>query len=208
MDNFEIRAVIKYLQKKHLSPTEIHADLQNTLGESSPSYEVVKRWCREFKCGRESCEDAPRAGRPTTVTTQENVNKIHDMVMADRRLTIRHIRETTGLAYGTVQSILSNELEMSKVSARWVPRMLTIDQKRTRVTDSERLLLQYHLDPVDFWHGSSPWTKPGFIISILSPNVSLSSGSISVPLHPGNFELVHQRGRLWHQFSGMPREFC
>ena len=120
------------------------------MGESSPSYEVVKRWCREFKCGRESCEDAPRAGRPTTVTTQENVNKIHDMVTADRRLTIRHISETTGLAYGTVQSILSNELEMSKVSARWVPRMLTIDQKRTRVTDCERLLLQYHRDPVDF----------------------------------------------------------
>jgi [histone H3]-lysine36 N-dimethyltransferase SETMAR len=150
MEKNEVRAVIKYLLKKNLSPTEIHADLQHTLGQSAPSYDIVKRWCREFKCGRESCEDAHGGGAPTTATTQENVNKVHDLIMKDRRLTVRDLAETTGLSVGTTHAILTTCLDMRKISARWVPRMLTIDQKRIRVTHSERLLAQYQQNPKGF----------------------------------------------------------
>ena len=147
MENSEVRAVIKYFQMKNMSPTEIHTDLQNTLGESSPSYSAVKKWCREFKCRRQSCEDAPRRGRPVEVTTPENINKIHDLVMADRRCTIRHLEELTGMSSTRIQSILTKQLGLHKVSARWVPRMLTPDQKRIRVTSCEGLLARYRVNP-------------------------------------------------------------
>ena len=39
---------------------------------------------------------------------------------------------------------------MSKVSARWVPRMLTDGQKRSRVDISRYLLSRYEHDPGDF----------------------------------------------------------
>ena len=39
---------------------------------------------------------------------------------------------------------------MPKVSARWVPRMLTDDQERTRVDISRYLLSRYEDDPGDF----------------------------------------------------------
>ena len=39
---------------------------------------------------------------------------------------------------------------MSKVSARWVPRMLTDDQKRSRLDISRRLLSRYEDDTGDF----------------------------------------------------------
>ena len=39
---------------------------------------------------------------------------------------------------------------MSKVSASWVPRMLTDDQKRTRLDISMSLLSRYEDDPGNF----------------------------------------------------------
>ena len=39
---------------------------------------------------------------------------------------------------------------MSKVSARWVPRILTNDQKRTKLDTSRYLLSRYENDPTNF----------------------------------------------------------
>jgi hypothetical protein len=42
MEKVEIRAVIKYLCKKGISPKEIHEDFMDTLGKESPSYSTMK----------------------------------------------------------------------------------------------------------------------------------------------------------------------
>lgn len=150
MEKIEHRAVIKYLHKKGLTPKQIHEDMANTLGTSCPSYTMVKKWAGEFKRGRECIEDDIRSGRPATATTQENIDLIHDMVMADRRIKVREIVEAVGISYERVQNILTNELGMSKISARWVPRLLTVDQKRVRFQTSSDLLLHYEADPNNF----------------------------------------------------------
>ena len=54
------------------------------------------------------------------------------------------------ISFGAVKSILAGILGMSKVSARWVSRMLTDDQKRTQLDISRYLLSRYEDDPVDF----------------------------------------------------------
>ena len=51
----------------------------------------------------ESCDAAPRLGRPSTVTHDENVNKIHDLVIADRKQTVRKIAQYIEVSYGIVQ---------------------------------------------------------------------------------------------------------
>ena len=69
-NNIETRTVIKivfFLQGK--APKEIHAILTETLGEHAPSYATVKNWVAQFKRGDFSTCDAPRPGRPKTVTT-------------------------------------------------------------------------------------------------------------------------------------------
>jgi len=55
------------------------------------------------------------------------------MLKEDRRLTIRHIAETKDIHATTVYRIVSDDLGMKKVSARWVPRMLTDEQKQNLV---------------------------------------------------------------------------
>ncbi|CAK1591719.1 unnamed protein product [Parnassius mnemosyne] len=70
--------------------------------------------------------------------------------MADRKVTIRHVAEVTGISYGSVQRILANELHMKKVSARWVPRMLTDEQKKNRVDISRVNLEKFQADQEKF----------------------------------------------------------
>ena len=70
-NNIEIRAVIKFFFLQGKVPKEIHAILAETLGEHAPSYATVKNWVAQFKRGDFSSCDAPRLGRPKTVTTPE-----------------------------------------------------------------------------------------------------------------------------------------
>ena len=77
-NNMETRAVIKFflfLQGK--APEEIHAILKETLGEHALSYATVKNWVAQFKRGDFSTCDAPRPGRPKTVTTPVIIDQIH-----------------------------------------------------------------------------------------------------------------------------------
>jgi len=60
---------------------EIHAILKETLGEHAPSYATVKSWLAQFKRGDFSTCDAPRPGRPKTVTTPEIIDQIHELIL-------------------------------------------------------------------------------------------------------------------------------
>jgi len=67
---------------------------------------TVKNWFNEFQRGRTSVFDESRPGAPKTATTEDNVTKIHDLVLADRRLKIRKIAETVGMSKDRVGHIL------------------------------------------------------------------------------------------------------
>ena len=147
MDKIWHRDLIRYLQKKVITTREIHVDVVSTLGDDAPALSTVKKWAEELKRGRESLEDDPRSGRPSTATTQENIGRIHQMVMNDRRLTICHLANVMSISRERVENILHNELSMSKVSARWVPRLLIPDQKLTRLVMSEANLARFEANP-------------------------------------------------------------
>ena len=44
MEKTEYRAVIKYFVIKGMKATEIKDELQETLGESAPSFATISRW--------------------------------------------------------------------------------------------------------------------------------------------------------------------
>lgn len=150
MEKSEFRAVIKHLHLKGLKPKEIKAELDHVHGTSAPVFATVYNWVNEFKRGRTSTQDEPRSGRPVEVTTPEMIDKIHDMVLNDRRIKVREIVEATGVSQGTVFSILHEKLGVKKVSARWVPRLLSEENKRNRVVDSKAVLALYRRNPDEF----------------------------------------------------------
>ena len=150
MEKTEIGAIIKYLHLQGMTASEIHDDMLKTLAESAPSYATVTRWTREFKRGRDSVEDDPRSGRPPTATTQDKVDLALQMVMQDRRISCRQIAERLGISIEQADKILTQELGFSKVSARWVLRLLTPEQKRTRSTVSKGHLELFEADEDNF----------------------------------------------------------
>ena len=150
MEKIGHRYVIQYFYLKGLSPTSIKTELDSTLGESAPSFTTVKYWVAEFKRGRTSCQDEHRSGRPNEVTTPEMVKKIHKAVLDDRRLKVRELADIVGISKSAVHRVLSENLDMRKLCARWVPRLLTLDQKQCREDVSIECLAKFHSDKAEF----------------------------------------------------------
>src|SRR5436190_14865022 len=97
MDKIEYRAVIKYFLKGN-TPTQIKDELDSVYGDSAPSIITVKFWAAEFKRGRKSLGDDERSGRPKTATTDENIAKVHEMVLDDRRIKVREIAKVMNMS--------------------------------------------------------------------------------------------------------------
>jgi len=89
MEKEQYRSVIRFLFLEGKSRSEIKERLDAVYGDSSPSMATVKNWFNEFQRGHTSVFDEPHPGAPKTATTEDNVTKIHDLVLADRRLKIR-----------------------------------------------------------------------------------------------------------------------
>ncbi|XP_029657123.1 protein GVQW3-like [Octopus sinensis] len=121
-----------------------------TLTGNAPSYATVKRWVNEYHRSRESVEDDPRPGRPPTATTEDNIDLALGMILQDHRISCRQIAERLGVSNERADNIVEKELGFSKVSAMWVPRPLTPEQKRTRCTLSTRTLELFEADEENF----------------------------------------------------------
>ena len=146
----EYRAVIKFLVKEGSSAREITDRLAKVYQQDAPKYSTVAKWAAEFKRGRQSLEDDPRSGRPLEVTTPEVIRRVEDLVMADRRLKVKEVATEVGISEGSVFNILHDHLHLSKVSARWVPRNLQVQDRQQRMQLSSQLLELCRRDPEDF----------------------------------------------------------
>jgi hypothetical protein len=80
-----------------------------------------------------SYDDDEHTGRPASCTAPETVAQIQQLSRQDRRWTVRDVAEEVGVGYGTSQRVLTEELGMHRVAAKFVPRILTDDQKQQRV---------------------------------------------------------------------------
>ena len=148
---------------------EIHAILTKILGEHETSYAIVKNWVAQFKSGDFSTCDAPRPGRPKTVTTPEIIDQIHEIILEDRRISAKPIAEQLGISHERVGSIILEDLDMRKLSAKWVPKCPNADQKRQRCQSSEQLLECFRRHPNDFLSGAIGDNGRNLVISSLWP---------------------------------------
>jgi len=129
----EQRVCIKFCASLGKSATETLTVIQQAFGDQSLSRARVFQWHVRFKTGRTSVDDDQHTGKPTSCTTAEAVERIQELVRQDRRRTIHDIAEEVGIGHGTYQRILTEEMGMHLVAAKFVPRILTGDQKQQRV---------------------------------------------------------------------------
>jgi hypothetical protein len=107
--------------------------LVRVYGDAAVSRKAVYMWFERFRGGAESTEDEQRSGLLSTSTTDENVSKINEMIRANGRLKIREISTALNISFGSVQLVLTKNLNMRRVSAKFVPRLLSREQKNSPV---------------------------------------------------------------------------
>ena len=136
----EQRYAVKFCFKLGKSASETFELIKQAYGDDALSRTRVFEWYKMFKEGREVVEDEHRAGRPTTARTDGQVAKVKQVLDADRRSTIALISEETGLSVGTVHTIVTEDLAMRKVCAKMVPKVLSEEQKQSRVEISQEIV--------------------------------------------------------------------
>ena len=139
----QIRAYIKNRCFLGIGPKEIFHEICSIYGPCELSYASVTRWCKKFASGITSLQDAPCGHRKKTATGPQMVEKVREIVSADARFTVREIARKVGISIGAVHSILRKHLKMNKITARWIPHLLTEEQKRLRVKTAKSLLKMY-----------------------------------------------------------------
>uniref|UniRef100_A0A1I8GNL1 G_PROTEIN_RECEP_F3_4 domain-containing protein n=1 Tax=Macrostomum lignano TaxID=282301 RepID=A0A1I8GNL1_9PLAT len=137
---YDVRSIIKFSVLPGKSTPEIHQELVRVLGEAAPSIQTVRKWVREIQEGRDCMEDKERSGRPRTATTDSNADRVMASVSEDNRRTCSELEELLGIPHSTVHRILTENLGLQKLFAKWVPHLLTDEQMEERVVVSRDCL--------------------------------------------------------------------
>ncbi len=108
--------------------------LQEVYGDDSLSRSTCRRWYIRAVQGDKSAVDKPRPGRQPTAHNLANVRAVSEVLQEDRRATVCQVAVEVNLSQGSVHSILRHDLQMKKKAPKFVPRVLTQEQKDFRVS--------------------------------------------------------------------------
>ena len=114
--------------------------LQQAFGDKCKSCTQCFEWYIHFKTGRTSIDEDPRSGQSSTSTDDVHIDAARDLILQSRSFTIRETAEDVGISFGSCQAILTEKLNMHCIATKFVPGVLTEDQKANRVNISQELL--------------------------------------------------------------------
>ncbi|KAG5320519.1 SETMR methyltransferase, partial [Acromyrmex heyeri] len=96
-------------------------------GEATLDRSNVYRWYKMFSEGREDVNDEERAGRPSTSTTDENIDEVKKIVLANRRITVREVAEDLNIGRSlSNEGIKKVECVVQSISSTYVSYVTTM----------------------------------------------------------------------------------
>ena len=143
----EQRMCIKFCVRLCKTGRETFEMLKQAFGDVCMSRSRTFEWFGRLKNGRTSTANDDRSGRPSTATTPSKEEQVLAAVNQDRRRTIHDLCAEVGIGYGSCQRILTEQLNMHRIAAKFVPRVLTQDQKDIRVAICQELKETVISDP-------------------------------------------------------------
>ena len=90
-------------------------------------------WFGRFRNGRTSTANEDRSGRPRTATNPSKLEQVRATVNQDRRRTIHDLCVEVRIVYGSCRRILTEQLNIHRIVAKFVPRVLIQDRKNSGV---------------------------------------------------------------------------
>jgi len=111
----EQRLAIKFCFKAGKSATETLQMVNAAYGDQALSRSNVFRWYGRFRDGRENTEDGPISGRPTDCRNDNNVEKIFQLLLQTRHLSLRMLADEVNIGKGIVRKIVVEDLRKRKI---------------------------------------------------------------------------------------------
>ncbi|GFO31883.1 histone-lysine N-methyltransferase SETMAR [Plakobranchus ocellatus] len=133
-------------------------EIVENYGEHAMSMTQVYHWCSWFKDSRTSLQDEPRSGHPNTANNDWNTARVDELIKVDRRVKLKEISLKLDIPKTNVYEIVHDKLGYRKVSATWVPKTLSDEQKRQRV-EIYQILLHRSQQKVDMGPGGDHRTR-------------------------------------------------
>lgn len=137
------KIVIKYCADRGMTPIDTKREMERSTMCGNVSRTLVYRWHKRFSSGLTDVSE--KRGRPKK-KDDHIIQLVKDAVDTDRRQTVREIAVRVGISKSATQRTLSDELSMSRVCARWVPRLLTAEEMNRRVAASINFLARHRRD--------------------------------------------------------------
>jgi predicted XRE-type DNA-binding protein len=72
------------------------------------------------------------------MSSPEFTDQFHGLILEDSRISAKSISEQLGISRERVGTIMHEDLEKQKLSAKWVPKCLNADQKRQRSQSTDK----------------------------------------------------------------------
>jgi hypothetical protein len=139
-DIHELRIYIKFCFKLGKTFTETHDMMINICGDQCMSRTRCYEWFKRFKDSRQSTHNEPHLGQPSTSCDDAHVAQVREIKHYNHCLTARETEEEGNILIGSCHYILMTKLEMHQVLSKFVPQLLTQDQRDSRVAFCWELL--------------------------------------------------------------------
>jgi len=139
-ERLEQRYCIKFCQKLSDTQEETIRKIQQAFGDDTMSITRIKEWYNRFKDGSTSVDSEPRHSRPSTSRNDNVINQVRTLFMQDCRITVRELADEVGVSIGSVHTILTADLGLRRVPAKFVLKLLTMEQKQLRLEIAQDML--------------------------------------------------------------------
>ncbi|KAJ8960004.1 hypothetical protein NQ318_009440, partial [Aromia moschata] len=100
----------------------------------------------------------PRSGRPSSTVTPKNIERVRFVTEEDRRLTVRELESDLEIPETRV-SILTENLGMTRVFAKFIPKLLTVEQKKLRFAVAQDNLMMKICFKRSIGTGDAKWVS-------------------------------------------------
>ncbi len=138
-----LRDFIATLAKAGKSFKDIQETVVAAYGDKSLKKTQIYAIIKNVKEGKPTTDQRKLNGK-RKIRSPAFIANVAAAIEKDRRLMARRLATAHGVSKNTIHHTLKEDLNLSKKSARWVPKLLTEEMKKERVRASEAFLAMIH----------------------------------------------------------------
>ena len=120
---------------------KICADLRDVYGASCVSHCTIYRWTEGFRAEKASLEDGQPPVHPISVRNEQTVLYVNKINEEDPQIINRLMCEKCDISFSTDEKTVRDDLNPTKIAAKWIPHLLT-DQLKNRELNLLKILAQ------------------------------------------------------------------